>query len=176
MKNVINIIGLVLFVLSLSVSAKEPTNDQLKEFVTVIGIYEQIEEQLSGIKQQSAQEAQQYAQQVVSAVPDLPPEFRETLEAEYTEFMSKIDTLFDVEQMVNIYVDLISKELTSEEIGKVTEFYKSDLGKKYIKANTSVMKEWALRTMQGFDEKMIVHLETFVNNVTAKAESYAANQ
>lgn len=176
LRKVIFSIGMIVLMVSMSVKAEEPSSKQLKEFAVAIGMYDQIQEQLMGVKQQGEQAAQQYAQQIVASVPGLPQEFGESIQAEYIEFMHKIDAMFDTEKMVNIYLELISKELSAREIQELTEFYNSELGKKFTEANTAVMKEWALRAMDGFDEKMMAQLEAFGSNLMAKAESYAEQQ
>lgn len=172
MKNLISLLFSLSVLVSLSAQAENLENEQLLRFAKAIGIYEQIEEQIVAVQSQGAQAAQQYAQQITTSIPGLPEEFSKYMEHEFEIYMSNIASLVDTEFAVNTYIQLISEKLTAQEINRLTEFYESDLGKKFTRSNTEIMGDWTKAFMGDFDKKLIIHLQRFTNNLLAKAESY----
>lgn len=176
MKRIFLSIAALSIFLSLPVYADQATKEQLIRFVNAIGLHDQIEEQITALENQGTQAAQQYAQQIKASVPGLPEEFTQYLENEYSTYMSNLSKLFDADHAANVYIELISAKLSAEEIAELTEFYESDLGKKFTRSNTEVMGKWAKAFMSDVESKMVASLESFANNLMAKASSYSQAQ
>ncbi|MES9857203.1 MAG: DUF2059 domain-containing protein [Sedimenticola sp.] len=167
--------SLVIF-FSVSAQAETANREQLLRFANAVGMYDQIEEQKVALNQQGAQAAQQYAQQIAASTPGLPEQFEKDLSDEMAVYMSNISTLIDTDFAVNTYLNLISKKLTMTDVEKLTEFYESNLGKKYTQSNKEVMGPWTVTFMGDFDKKLLVHLQTFTSNLMAKASSYSSGR
>ena len=176
MKSILNLLFTAAIFFSISSQAGETDKDQLIRFAKAVGIYEQIEEQKIAIQAQGAQAAQQYVKQIMASTPGLPHQFNNDMEDEMKVYMSNLASLIDTDFAVDAYINLISKKLTSSEIQKLTEFYESDLGKKFTRSNTEIMGDWTLEFMGDFDRKMVAHLQSFVTNLMAKASNYSRGQ
>ena len=176
MKSISRAVFAVVLFFSISAQADTTSKEQLLRFAKAVGIYEQIEEQKVAMQAQGAKAAQQYAQQITASTPGLPDQFKKDVEDEMTVYMSSIASLIDTDFAVDAYIELISKKLTATEIQKLTEFYESDLGKKFTRSNTEIMGDWTLAFLGDFDQKLMVHLQNFINNLMAKAASYSKAQ
>ena len=172
MKKAISLLVVLTIFLAAPVLAEQPSKEQLLRFIEAMEMRNQFEEQLIGLRNQGDQTAQQYAQKVLTSVPDLPPEFAEYMELEYQNYRAALSEYLDVDFAINSYIELISKKLTSEDVSKLTEFHESELGRKFTRANTEVMGDWAKSFMNNFESKMMLSLQTFVNNLMTKASSY----
>lgn len=172
MKLISHVFLVVAIIFSVFAQADTMNNEQLKRFARAIGIYEQIEEQKAVIQAQGVQTAQQYAQQITVSIPGLPDQFKKDIEDEMKVYISNLSSMIDIDFAVDAYIKLISKKLTATEIQKLTEFYESELGKKFTRSNTEIMGDWTLVFMQDLDQKMMGYLQTFTNNLMAKASSY----
>ena len=90
--------------------------------------------------------------------------------------MSNLQMILNTEHLVNTYIDLISVKLSFEEVSKLTEFYESDLGRKFTRSNIEVMGDWTKAFMSDFESTMTTSLESFTNNLMAKAARYRQAQ
>ncbi len=174
MKTTSILLSVVALLFVQAVQAESISRQEMLRFTKAVGIYEQIEEQKMAIQAQGAQAAQQYAQQISASAPGLPDEFKLDMQHEMEIYMSKVAGLIDTDFAVDTYIDLISKKLSASEIKGLTEFYESDLGKKFTQSNTEIMNDWTLAFMGDFDKKMMVHLQSFTNNLMAKASNYSS--
>ncbi len=172
MKTTTTIITLLAIFFSMSVQAEAANKERLLRFAKSVGIYQQIEEQKLAVQQQGAQVAQQYVQQITASTPDLPDQFMQDMEEEMNLYLSNVASLIDAEVAVDAYTNLISKKLSASEIEELTVFYESELGQKFTQSNTEIMGDWTLTFMEDFDQKLMVHLQSFVNNIMAKASNY----
>jgi hypothetical protein len=172
MKTISKVFFTVLLITSFSVQAEVASKQELLRFAKAIGIYEQIEEQKAAVDSQGLQAAQQYAQQIMASTPGLPEEFSKDLERELQIYMSNIGSIIDTDFAVKTYIELISKKLSSKEILQLTEFYESELGRKYTKSNTEIMGDWTNAFLADVDKKIMVQLQSFTKNLMASAASY----
>ena len=112
---------LVLFLfpqLGTNVFASDVSRDKLLELAKVTGIYEQVEQQKTALKEQGGQTANQYAKQLFAAIPQLPPEFKADFQNEFNNYMKNIANIIDTDLAVNTYIDLIGNELSEDDIEK----------------------------------------------------------
>jgi len=172
MKNIV--LMLVCAFLSLNGAVHADSQDALhKRFMTAIGLYEQIEQQLVALDALGADTAQQYANQIVDAFPaGLPDELSEDMKNEMEKYMNKINEAIDPEIMADTYINLIAKKLSDAELSELIGFYESDLGRKFTKANTAVMGEWATVVQGDMQDKMQIYTQEFVESLMRKASSY----
>nr|VFK37754.1 MAG: hypothetical protein (DUF2059) [Candidatus Kentron sp. TC]VFK51419.1 MAG: hypothetical protein (DUF2059) [Candidatus Kentron sp. TC] len=156
--------------------ADQASKEQLLRLVKAVGIYEQLEEQKTALQAHGSQAAKQTAQQIKASVPGLPEEFAKDSEYEFAVYMSNLQMILNTEHLVNTYIDLISVKLSFEEVSKLTEFYESDLGRKFTRSNIEVMGDWTKAFMSDFESTMTTSLESFTNNLMAKAARYRQAQ
>lgn len=154
------------------IHAETVDKDELLKFAKAIGIYEQVEAQKLALQTRGAQAAQKYVQQISTSMPRLPKQFYQDMEEEMKIYMSNTNSLIDTDFAVDIYIDLISKKLSRSDIEQLTEFYDSELGKKYVKSNIEIMGDWSALFMKDLEKKMLVHLQSFANNLLAKIATY----
>lgn len=173
MKLIFNVLFLLTAFISLSVEADVKNREELIRFAKAVGLYEQIEEQKVSVQTHGGKAAQQYARQIAASNPELPDQFKKDMEDEMKIYMSNLASLIDTDFAVDVYIKLISQKLSLMEIQKLTEFYESDLGKKFARSNTEIMRDWTSAIIGDFDKKIMVHLQSFINNLKAKASSYS---
>ena len=168
-------VAIVLITTSCAVS-QEPNKKMLGEFARVTGMYDQIEKQKEAIHQQGAQAAQQYIQKISASFPNLPAEYHQETEKAFSVYLSNIEGLIDTDFVVNEYVTLISTKLSAAEMEEIMKFYNSDLGKKYTQTNIAISGDFTKSLMVEFEKKLMVQLQTFVENLSRIASKYSKVQ
>ena len=159
---------------SLNILAHADTDNSLHQrFMTAIGMYEQIDQQLEAIEALGADTARQYASQIVDAFPaGVPDDYAEHLHNQMEIYMNRINDAMDSEEMADAYLNLITKELSDAELSELIKFYESDLGRKFTEANTTVAGEWAAAIQVDIQTKMEIYTQEFVESLMEKASSY----
>jgi len=96
---------------------------------------------------------QQLITQYMSAV-DLPPEAAEDYEAMKQDIVKLGDSFWSWEEMKDVYIDIIIKVYSEDEIKELVAFYESPLGQKVIAKSPELMKESVQKSQELFQNKM----------------------
>jgi len=96
---------------------------------------------------------QQLITQYMSAV-DLPPEAAEDYEAMKQDIVKLADSFWSWEEMKDVYIDIIIKVYSEDEIKELIAFYESPLGQKVIAKSPELMKESVQKSQELFQNKM----------------------
>lgn len=141
-------------------------------FAKVIHMHEQIDEQIQALRVRSEKAGQMYTQQVFNSFSAMPDDLKARFLEEAKVYVSNVHSSLDADYAVNKYIELISKKMAVDEIKKVTEFYESDVGRKYTEVNTAIMGEWAVAFMGEFDRKLKLHLKNYADKLAEVALEY----
>ena len=149
---------------SLAAASHADTQNALHHrFLESIGLYDQIDQQLQAIEALGADTARRFASQIVDAFPDgLPAELEEDMRSEIEIYMGKINGAMNSEVLADTYLNLITTQLSDAEISELSDFYESDIGRKFTDANTAVMGEWATIVQSDAQNKISIYTQEFI--------------
>ncbi len=118
MKKIIGII-VVMLLCGTTLFASPAKEDSIRKLI-----------ELSGSKNIGQQFMNQLLPNLKRLAPDVPEEFWDEMEKE-----------IDMDKVAELIIPIYQKHLTEEDIQAINKFYKTDAGKKLIKASPAIMQE-----------------------------------
>ncbi len=181
MKSLKNILILLCFISIIicgnSVFADEISKKQkLVELMKLSGMTEIIEQARGKNKTLAAQYKEQTMEQISQGFEITDQKIWDKFEAEYQEFIDKLEPKWTVEEAVEEYTKLYGERMTEEEIDIVLEFSRSEVGKKSTKVSKEIAPIWYDYLAKDSEKEFGEATQEYISNLKIIIEDLKKNK
>ncbi|GBC62109.1 hypothetical protein DENIS_3072 [Desulfonema ishimotonii] len=156
----------ILIIVSTSVFGDQNSKAaKLNELMELSGMVKIMEKARNKNKVQALQYKQQVMKQFEQNFNIDDPKVWKYFESEYQKFIASLEPKWSSEEAVQKYADLYGSRMTEEEIDKVLEFEKSEVGKKSTAVSNEVVPLWLDYLTKESDAQFSEGLQKFAANL-----------
>lgn len=169
MKRVLGIYSLLLLIPVSGLAQEDGRSELTRQLAEVLGF----ENMLSTFKQQgqAAADAQvlQMIEQVKKSMPGLPSKYMAEVGNGAKEYVGAVTSSWNEAEATSIYFSGLSEALSAEEMRVAIEHYRSDQGKKELKAIETASQAMATYILGRQQEASQLAMQTYVSKIRAAA-------
>jgi hypothetical protein len=143
MKNIV----LLLVLLSSSFAIAGEREEKIKQLMEAQGLLETFDQQLELGRQQNQQQGRDMLNQFMAQL-NPTPEFSERFEKAFKSFMSKVETPWSAEEIVEVWSKYYGKHFRNDELDQLLFHYTSPLAQKEINASRQALAGFSNHFMQ----------------------------
>lgn len=129
---------LVLFLMFGNPTYADERTDKIRDLMEALGLLEMWSQQMEMGKEQSETMGQQLIDQMMSQL-NPNEEFQERFTVAFNNFMSKVETPWSAQEIVDVWASYYGPAFTNEELDQLIAFYTSPLGKKDVRVTKDAM-------------------------------------
>jgi hypothetical protein len=154
--------------ISLGVNAND-RDTKLKTLMEAQGVLEMFESQMEMEKVQNMKMGQQMLSEMFSQISP-NEEFQVRFSNAYNSYLQKVQLPWGVEEIVKVWGQYYGKNFTDKELGQLTEFYTSPLGRKEVAAGKSALPEFSMHFQKLGEPIFTKAIQEYISEIKLLAE------